>query len=290
MEDARIRHVSDTAYLVAHHRAVESARADAIFSDPLATRLSGDRGKAIAESMVTRAMTGWMVAMRTRLIDEYISLAIARGVDTVVNLGAGLDTRPYRMRLPATLTWVEVDHPDVIAFKEQNLRGEVAACKVERAGLDLSRRPPRRQLLAQVAARASRLLILTEGVVPYLDVAAVGALADDLRGLDHLDGWIVDYVSPESIKYRKRTGVDRQMKEAPFKFEPPDWFAFFAEHGFRCREMRYLADEGLRHGRPPPFPFMARLLRTLLWPFTPPAKRQGFRTFAGYALLEPAPR
>ena len=52
-------------------------------------------------------------------------------------------------------------------------------------------------MLAGVDARAKKMLVLTEGVVPYLTVAAVGALAGDLRSLDHVRWWIVDY-SPRS--------------------------------------------------------------------------------------------
>jgi methyltransferase (TIGR00027 family) len=284
-----ISHVSDTAYLIAQHRAVESARADALFADPLAARLAGDRGRIIARKFRGGAMTGWMVAVRTRIIDEYVQQAIARGVDTVVNLGAGLDTRPYRLDLPAALTWVEVDYPDVIAFKEERLAGETPRCRLQRVSLDLAQVPARRQLLAELDARAKRLLILTEGVVVYMDVAEVAPLADDLRALSHVDSWIVDYISPESIKYRKRRGVDRQMKAAPFKFEPPDWFAFFAAHGWRQREIRYLAEDGRRWGRRPPLPWMIRLVMTLTAPFTPADRKGRFAKFSGYVLLEPAP-
>ena len=46
---------------------------------------------------------GWYVVIRTIIIDDLINQAISQGVDTVLNLGAGLDTRPYRMQLPKTL-------------------------------------------------------------------------------------------------------------------------------------------------------------------------------------------
>jgi hypothetical protein len=95
-----IEHVSDTAFWVARHRANESARPDALFHDPLAARLAGERGAEIARTLPNAHMTGWAVVMRTLIIDELILSAIAQGVDTVVNLGAGLDTRPYRMALP----------------------------------------------------------------------------------------------------------------------------------------------------------------------------------------------
>jgi methyltransferase (TIGR00027 family) len=288
MTEPLIRHVSDTAFLVAHHRAVESARADALFEDPLAARLAGERGRTIASGLVGSAMTGWTIAVRTRLIDEYIQQAVGRGIDTIVNLGAGLDTRPYRLELPASLTWIEVDYPDVVAFKEDRLADVVPRCRLERIGLDLALVPARRELLARLDARAGRAQILTEGVVPYLDVAEAAALADDLRAMSHVESWIVDYVSPESMAYRRRTGIDRQMAQAPFEFTPPDWFGFFAEHGWRSREVRYLAVEGKRWGRRAPLPWTIRTLMTLLRPFMPAARKGRLARFAGYVVLEPA--
>jgi O-methyltransferase involved in polyketide biosynthesis len=52
MATALIGNVSDTAFWVAHHRALESERADALFRDPLAGILAGDRGRQIAKEML----------------------------------------------------------------------------------------------------------------------------------------------------------------------------------------------------------------------------------------------
>jgi O-methyltransferase involved in polyketide biosynthesis len=60
MPNQPIQQVSDTAFLVAHHRAVETARPDALFRDPLAGLLAGDAGRRMAEFMPTHAMTGWV--------------------------------------------------------------------------------------------------------------------------------------------------------------------------------------------------------------------------------------
>lgn len=289
MADPLIRHVADTAFMVAHHRAVESDRPDALFRDPLAGRLAGDKGRAVAEASPTAAMTGWIVAIRTVIIDDLIRAAIERGVDLVLNVGAGLDTRPYRMELPPGLTWVEVDFPEVIAFKEERLRDETPRCRLERVGLDLAQAAGRRALFERIDGQATRILVLTEGVVPYLDEAAAGTLADDLHGLRHLDGWIVDYVSPESRAYRRRAGVERHMKNAPFKFQPADWFAFFEQHRFGAQEVRYIPVEAYRLGRFPPLPWKVRLLIKLLGPFGLRARRERFRKSTGYVLLTPMP-
>jgi methyltransferase (TIGR00027 family) len=146
--DQSIQHVSDTAFLVAHLRAMESARPDALFHDPLAGRLAGEKGRRLAESFATAAVTGWhVVALRTVIIDDFISRALARGVDTILSLGAGLDTRPYRLELPPGLKWIEVDYPDVIGLKEELLDGEKPRCKLERVGLDLADRISRERFL-----------------------------------------------------------------------------------------------------------------------------------------------
>jgi methyltransferase (TIGR00027 family) len=283
-----VHHVSDTAYMVAHYRALESARPDALFSDPLAARLAGDHGRKLGDAFPTAPMSAWTIAIRTRIIDEYVHAAVARGIDTIVNLGAGLDTRPYRLDLPPTLNWIEVDYPDVINFKEERLASETPRCRLVRIGLDLALVDARRALLTDIDKRTTRALVLTEGVIPYLDLSQAGSLADDLRALNHVESWIVDYLSPESVAYRKRNGANRAMGDSPFKFEPTDWTAFFASHGWKVREMRYLGVDGPAWGRRAPFPLSVRAIMKLLAPFTPAGKKASFAKYAGYAVLEPA--
>jgi O-methyltransferase involved in polyketide biosynthesis len=176
----------------------------------------------------------------------------------------------------------------MIAFKAERLASENPRCHLERVGLDLADIAARRELLARVNAGASRILVLTEGVILYLDERQVATLADDLRVLAHLDGWIVDYMSKESVAYRERAGLDRLPEEARFRFAPDDWFRFFDAHGWRVRELRYLAAEGARFGRRPPLPRRIRLMVRLLGWLAPKERRQALARFAGYAILEPS--
>jgi methyltransferase (TIGR00027 family) len=290
MAEPLIQHVSDTAFLVARYRAIESARPDALFRDALADRLAGEKGKAIVASLPTPATLGWHVAIRTVVIDELIREAVARGVGMVINLGAGLDARPYRLDLPPDMVWIEVDYPDVIRFKRERLSGEAPRFGLEQVELDLADVGARRKFFAELGARGRRALVLTEGVVPYLSNDQVAALADDLRAATSVDGWIVDYFSPQLHAWRDRhERRHRQMAATPFKFRPSDWFAFFESHGWRSREVRYLADEGLRRGRQPPLPRLILWMMKLLGPLTA-ARRDGFRRALAYVLLEPKSR
>jgi methyltransferase (TIGR00027 family) len=288
MSDSLVENVSDTAFWVAHYRAVESARPDALFRDPLAGRLAGKHGREIAESIPMPHMTAWILAIRTSIIDDYIKQAIAEGVDTVLNLGAGLDTRPYRMDLPSTLTWIEADYPEMIEYKAERLASETPKCCLERAKIDLGDDAARRAMLASVDVRTQKLLVLTEGVVPYLTNEQVAALAGDLRSLSHISFWIADYFSPEVVRFRQRAGIQRKLRNAPFQFRPGDWFGFFAERGWRSREARYLPEEGERLGRAIPLRPWQRVLGGIRFLFASSTRRNGFRRFSGYVLLVPA--
>src|SRR5512139_3430873 len=256
-----IRDVSDTALWVAHYRAVETERPDAIIRDPLAKVLVGDRGAAIAGNFArTGKYTAWTVIARTVIIDEYIQDALKQGVDAVVNLGAGLDTRPYRMELPPTLQWVEADFPHMVHYKSEKLRDQVPHCQLQRVGVDLSDDAARRQFLASVAPDARRILVLTEGVVPYLTEQQVSQLAKDLLARPQVALWVVEYFSELAYRYLKQIAQSPQMANSPFRFFPANWMQFFSERGWEKQDFHYFGEIGRRFHRVPPMPLMARLV------------------------------
>lgn len=91
----QINQVSDTAYMAAAYRAMETNHSKAIFHDLLAAKLAGDRAKKIIDSVPRQTFIGgWSVVIRTRIIDDFIQGAIVECVHTILNLGAGLDARP----------------------------------------------------------------------------------------------------------------------------------------------------------------------------------------------------
>ena len=199
-----MQNVSDTAFMVAGFRAAENERPNPLFRDPLAARLAGEHGGEILATMPYSVVGAWSVVIRTVIIDELITRAIGEGVDTVLNLGAGLDTRPYRMALPEDLRWVEVDYPHVIGFKESRLTEEAPRCRLKRIELDLTDREALRRFLADMSARATKVLVLTEGVVPYLTETDVTGLAGDLRREEKIRYWITEDFSPPGDSLRRQ--------------------------------------------------------------------------------------
>jgi methyltransferase (TIGR00027 family) len=283
-----IRNVSDTAFMVAAWRANESRRTDRLFEDSLAERVAGEEGRHILAALPKKAfLGGWSVVIRTCVIDDLISRAIANGIDTVLNLGAGLDTRPYRMNLPGSLRWVEADLAHVIELKESRLAGEIPRCKLERRKVDLADAASRSMFLEEVASTSKQVLVLTEGVIPYLKPEEVEALARDLRKGPAFSGWIVDYYSPESYEYRRRSKMTATMKNAPFQFEPPDFFGFFRRVGWELEEARYLAEEGVKLGRPVPVSLRLKALMFVVALLSGKERRERMKRFMGYVLMKP---
>ena len=114
-----IENISDTARWVAFYRAMETERPDAIFTDPFARRLAGLRGEEIVDTMRSGRSMAWAMIVRTAVFDEIILSAVFdKRVDTVLNLAAGLDARPWRLKLPSGLRWIDVDLPEILQYKK----------------------------------------------------------------------------------------------------------------------------------------------------------------------------
>jgi methyltransferase (TIGR00027 family) len=236
MSEPAIRNVSDTARWAAMYRALETARADALFRDPFAGKLAGERGEQIMNVVPERRRNAWAWSMRTYLFDRLIMSEIEQGADMVLNLAAGLDARPYRMSLPPSLQWIEVDLPELLAYKQSILGGEKPVCRLERVALDLADVSARRDLFTRLGSRAKRVVILTEGLLIYLSDEEVGTFARDLAAQATFQRWILDITSPGLLKMMKKQ-MGAEIDRAPFKFGPREGPSFFERHGWRVLEI-----------------------------------------------------
>jgi methyltransferase (TIGR00027 family) len=278
--DSSITHVSDTALWVATFRALEGQRADAVFDDPLAALLAGERGRNIARAISRPAMAEWGMIIRTSAIDRLIHEALSDGIDTVLNLGAGLDARPYRMQLPAALRWIEVDFPNIVELKNTKLLGQQPVCRVERIGMDLLDRRSRQELFARYGAASRRTLVITEGVISYLSVYDASTLAADLHAEPSVHRWIQDF--DNAGKRRLPRGWAKHLKAAPFLFEVKDWFEFFKKYGWQSSKIITSFEESNQINRPYPVDFPYGLLMRVL----PQEMRRRILSLSGVAVMQ----
>jgi len=265
---------------VAAFRAHETERAEPLFRDPFARRLAGERGERIARELPGRSGRDWALPIRTYLFDAFLSEELTRGTDLVLNLAAGLDARPYRMELPPTLRWVEVDLPEILEYKEGILAGETPCCELRRVRLDLADETARRRLFADIGREAKRVLILTEGLLIYLTPDQVAGLARDLVGPASFRRWVLDLSSPGLKKQLDREVGTRLIEaRAPFQFAPAEGPGFFAPCGWRALDIRSMLQWAAKKRR---LSFWMRLLALL-----PESEgRQGRTPWAAVCLFE----
>lgn len=274
-----IRDISDTARWVAVYRARETNREDAAFRDPYAQALAGERGEQILKAMPFAEEHAWPFTARTYLFDRYIARDVKNGADLVLNLAAGLDTRPYRMDLPPSLRWVEVDLPDILDYKEDVLADAKPVCSLERVRLDLSNQDARRGLFARLGREATNVLVVTEGLLIYLMAGEVCEIGRDLAAQPSFHHWIADIASPGLIALLKeRIGAQVEQAGAPFLFAPPEGPAFFEGCGWKPVEVGSVMKTARKLNR---LPLVLRMLAMLPESSGP----QGSRPWSGVGVF-----
>ncbi len=173
-------------------RAMETERPDGLIRDPFAAQLAGARGMAIARALPGLETMCFGIGIRSRFLDELLLDTVsAHGIATVLSVGAGLDTRPWRLELPATLGWIEVDFPEMLDYKDAIMASVTPKCHRERLSADINEASGRESVFA--AAGGGPTLMITEGLLMYLPAATVEALA----ATTSVTHWMLDAASAE---------------------------------------------------------------------------------------------
>ena len=230
-----IQTVSDTALWAAACRAVESEQAGGILNDPLSAVLAGENWRAILAAMPASDLMAFGVSLRVRTIDTLIGeLSGSGAIDAVVDIGAGLDTRPYRLSLARSLRWFELDLPDVIGYKNDNLHMREPNCLVERMAVDLNDGDVRRRALARAFRDSRSAVVLTEGVLGYLSGNSARSLIEEVGELAAAQWWIYDAGSRQAYlraPAELREQMDRVRSKDHLSHE--DLSAIFRAHGWQ---------------------------------------------------------
>ena len=278
-----ITHISDTARWVAFYRAMETERPDAIFHDPFARRLAGPEGEEIVRTLKRGRQTAWAMIVRTKIFDEIIQDRVTQGIDLVLNLAAGLDARPWRLDLPQGLTWVDADLPGILDYKRSALRDEKPRCHYEAVAVDLTDAAARQSVFARFGGSHRRVLVITEGLLIYLEPAQVTELARALHSQPSFRWWLTDLASPRLLRIIARSwGNALERGNAPFKFGPAEGTAFFEPLGWHEVAFRSSLEEAHRLDREMPMMWLWRFLGRL----SSAREQAEVRRMSGYVLFE----
>jgi methyltransferase (TIGR00027 family) len=230
--DTKMGSVSETAHWIAAYRAMETRRPNPLFSDPFAERLAGPILRNLP-----KGVPPWPMIARTKIIDDLILSSIAEGTDRVLNLAAGLDTRPYRLALPEKLQWIEADFPAMIELKEKELAGEKPRCVLSREKVDLSDAAARDAFLEKALQGAKRAFVLTEGLLVYLEESAVISLTRSLLARPEVHDWCIDLASPGVLSMMQKATSARLDAGDRMKFAPASGVAYFEALGWEVRDV-----------------------------------------------------
>jgi len=189
----RAGHASRTAEQNAPSRALESSQAESnrLFTDPLArhfltwpyalaARLGTVPGlRALVPRLIDNRWPGVRssVVARTRLIDDTIAAALNEPIQQLVILGAGFDSRAYRLPRMHDVAVFEDDHPDTQAIKRTTLARVLSTPPqhVRFVALDFNQQSLDSVIPAAGYRESARTFFLWEGVTNYLTEAAVDA-------------------------------------------------------------------------------------------------------------------
>lgn len=224
--------VGMTALGVAAGRALETHRRDGLVDDPYAgsfveaaeppvglpRRPEDLDGEGPDEDLLWTSMSTF-VGVRSRFFDSYFEQATSAGVDQVVLLAAGLDTRAFRLDWPAGTDLFEVDQPKVLEFKDAVLGGQGAQPRCRRVAVPVDLREDWPAALRAAGFDPSRPTVwLAEGLLPYLPADAERGLFRRIHELSAPDSWLaIEHVGtdarsvvddPEFRRAAERMGVD----------------------------------------------------------------------------------
>jgi methyltransferase (TIGR00027 family) len=266
---------SRTAEYVALFRALETVRphGERLFSDPLASAfltrplragvaLAGVPGIGrLVPGLIDRRWPGPRpsAVARTRVIDDALESALTSGLDQLVLLGAGYDSRPYRLRAARDLAVFEVDHPTTQAVKRRviaEVLGELPA-HVRFVPVDFDREDLGTAMTTAGLEPGARTFVVWEGVLAYLTPEAVDAtlrwavavcgsgselaftyvhrgLLDGSRQFPHAEPWA------ESVRAAGEPFV--------FGLDPETLDAYLAERGWQLVEDLSTTEALVRYG------------------------------------------
>lgn len=200
--------------------------------------------RRLVEEVIDRRWPGPRagVVLRTRLVDDAIAEALT-GADQVLILGAGFDTRSYRLPGMDAARVFEVDHPSTQALKERTVRRAIGSipANVTFVPVEFGRDDLEGAVRAAGFQAAARTIVLWEGVTNYLTADAVDGTFRSIASL-------VDAGSPVLFTYIERAMLDgtkafdgatessehvqRVGEPYTFGFHPDEVPAYLAERGF----------------------------------------------------------
>lgn len=234
--------ISKTAFYCCGVRMQDAERERPVCGDTYARLFMNEEGLQILRLFKDESRPNLSNVARHRVIDDLLRRELAANPNlTVVIIGAGFDTRAFRLKGG---TWIELDEPQVISYKEERLPASTCENELQRISIDFAA-DSLAQKLASFSGRAP-VMIVIEGVLMYLEEAAISRTLQILRDLFPQHKLICDlmtrdfFESAASSIHEKLTGMG-----ASFKFTADNPEEVFLNNGYRELEQISIIEQGV---------------------------------------------
>ena len=235
--------ISKTAFYCCGVRMRDAERDKPVCGDTYAKVFMNEEGLQILETFKDETRPNAANVGRHRIIDDLLRQELLANPNlTVVIIGAGFDTRAFRLKGG---TWIELDEPQVIAYKEEHLPAATSDNELQRISIDFAT-DSLEQKLASFSGR-SPVTVVIEGVLMYLEEAAIGKLLETLHRLFPQHKLICDLMTRDFFEknagtiHEKLTGMG-----ATFKFTIDNPEEVFLKSGYKQLEKIAIVEQSVR--------------------------------------------
>jgi methyltransferase (TIGR00027 family) len=247
--------VARTALMVAAFRAKESNRPNRLFDDPLSSILAGETALTAAANHHRDEKLPYL-AIRTRFFDDWLEKIVDLGLRQVVFLGAGMDTRAFRLRWPDGVQLWEIDCPELLDLKQARLNAVQAEPKCIRTPVaaDLSVIDWPNHLLLQGFRKEVLSVWLAEGLFLYLPSKVVTQILRSVSSIVCAGSRFGAELLSEDYLHRDRNQArleEAAARGTPWIFGTNEPEELFFQAGWRVNAVVRVGDEEASFGRWP---------------------------------------
>lgn len=254
--------ISQTAFYCCGVRMQDAERERPVCGDVYAKVFMNEDGLRILEKFKDETRPNSSNVARHRIIDDLLRQELAAHRDLrVVIVGAGFDSRAYRLKGGS---WIELDEPQVIAYKNERLPVSECPNELHRIAIDFSTESLADKLSA-FASRGGPVVVVVEGVFMYLEQQAIEELLQTLRRLFPQHKLICDLMTRKFFEKYGRTIHEKLTgMGAVFKFTADNPEEVFVKNGYQRVDQISVAVKSMEfEGKNIPKILFKTLLRTL---------------------------
>ena len=254
--------ISQTAFYCCGVRMRDAEREQPICGDIYAKVFMNEDGLRILEKFKDETGPNISNVARHRIIDDLLRQELAAHPDLrVVIIGAGFDSRAYRLNGG---TWIELDEPQVIAYKNERLPVADSPNELHRVAIDFSTESVEAKL-SPFSGGGGPTVVVVEGVFMYLEQQAIEQLLQTLRRLFPQHKLICDLMTRKFFEKYGRTIHEKLTgMGATFKFTADNPEEIFVKNGYqRVDQISTVVKSTEFEGRKIPKILFRTLLRTL---------------------------